>query len=269
MALIYMVYGKELRTSRLLKNGKMLCIPMDHGISSGPINGLQNIHRVIYQCERAGLTCILVNKGIIKTMPSPISIGLIVHMSGSTSLSPNPNKKVLIGSVEEAVRLGADGVSVHINIGAKEESDMLCDLGTISDKCDEWGMPLIAMMYPRGENIKHPYDPHVVAHAVRIGAEAGADLIKAVYTGDVDSFRGVVKSCPVPVVIAGGPKSNTDQEIIEMCAGAMEAGAIGVTFGRNIFQHSNPPAIIRALSEVIIQGKNVREAIVHLDSHKK
>jgi len=264
-----MVCGKELRTARLLRNGKMLCVPMDHGISSGPISGLENIHGMIYQCEKAGLTCILVNKGIIKTMPSPISIGLIVHLSGSTELSPNPNKKVLIGSVEEAVRLGADGVSVHINIGAKDESEMLRDLGTISDKCDEWGMPLIAMMYPRGENIKHPYDPQVVAHAARIGAEAGADLIKAVYTGDVDSFRPVVNSCPVPIVIAGGPKSSTDQDIIEMCAGAMEAGAIGVTFGRNIFQHANPPAIIRALSKIIMQGKNVQEAIVHLDNIKK
>ena len=269
MALAYMVCGKELRTARLLKGGKMLCVPMDHGISSGPISGLENIHGVIYQCEKAGLTCILVNKGIIKTMPAPISIGLIAHLSGSTTLSPNPNKKVLIGSVEEAVRLGADGVSVHINIGAKEESEMLHDLGIISDKCDEWGMPLIAMMYPRGENIKHPYDPQIVAHAVRIGAEAGADLIKAVYTGDIDSFKPVVKSCPVPVVIAGGPKSKTDQDLIEMCAGAMKAGAIGVTFGRNIFQHVNPPAIIRALSEIILKGKNVQEATIHLDSYKK
>jgi len=145
---------------------------------------------------------------------------------------------------------------------------MLHDLGMISDKCDEWGMPLVAMMYPRGENIKHPHDPQIVAHAARIGAEAGADLVKAVYTGDVNSFRKVIKSCPVPIVIAGGPKANTDQEIIGMCAGAMEAGASGVTFGRNIFQHPNPPAMIRALYTVIIEGRGVREAILHLDRHK-
>ncbi len=268
MVSLYMVCGKEIRIGRLLKNGKMLCIPMDHGISNGPIKGLENIHGMIYQCENAGLTCVLVNKGIIKTMPTPINIGLIAHLSGSTVLGPFPNKKVLIGSVEEALRLGADAVSVHINIGAKEESEMLHDLGMISDKCDEWGMPLVAMMYPRGENIKHPHDPQIVAHAARIGAEAGADLVKAVYTGDVNSFRKVIKSCPVPIVIAGGPKANTDQEIIEMCAGAMEAGASGVTFGRNIFQHPNPPAMIRALYTVIIEGRGVREAILHLDRHK-
>src|SRR5437899_952040 len=163
MVSLYMVCGKEIRIGRLLKNGIMLCSPMDHEISNSPINGLENIHGMIYQCENAGLTCVLVNKGIIKTMPTPINIGLIAHLSGSTVLGPFPNKKVLIGSVEGASRLGADAVSVHINIGAKEESEMLQDLGMISDKCDEWSMPLVAMMYPRGENIKDPHDPQTVA----------------------------------------------------------------------------------------------------------
>jgi len=121
------------------------------------------------------------------------------------------------------------------------------------------------MMYPRGENIKNPHDPEIVAHAARIGAEAGADIVKAVYTGDVDSFKKVVKSCPVPIVIAGGPKGNTDRDILEMCAGAMSAGAKGVTFGRNIFQHKNPPAMVRALNKIVIQGKTVREALKELD----
>ncbi|MGA8913406.1 MAG: class I fructose-bisphosphate aldolase family protein, partial [Nitrososphaeraceae archaeon] len=224
-----MVFGRDIRLSRILKNDRMLCIPMDHGISNGPIPGLENIHSVIYQCEKAGLTCVLVNKGIIKTLPRAIDIGLIVHLSGSTSIGPAPNRKVLMGTVEEALRLGADAVSVHINIGAKEEPEMLYNLGMISDKCDEWNIPLIAMMYPRGETIKNQYDPEIVAHTARIGAEAGADIVKSVYTGEVNSFRKVVKSCPVPIVIAGGPKAKTDKDIVEMCSGAMEAGAKGVT----------------------------------------
>jgi fructose-bisphosphate aldolase/2-amino-3,7-dideoxy-D-threo-hept-6-ulosonate synthase len=260
-----MVFGRDIRLSRILKDGKMLCIPMDHGISNGPIKGLEDIHNMIYQCASAGLTCVLVNKGIIKTMPRPLDIGLIVHFSGSTSLGPAPNRKMLMGSVEEALRLGADAVSVHINIGAKEEPEMLQKLGMISDKCTEWSVPLVAMMYPRGENIKNPHDPEVVAHAARIGAEAGADIVKAVYTGDPESFRRVVKSCPVPIVIAGGPKANTDQDILEMCAGAMSAGAKGVTFGRNIFQHKNPPAMVRALYKITIESKTTREALKQLD----
>lgn len=260
-----MVFGRDVRLGRILRDGKMVCIPMDHGISNGPIKGLEDIHGMIYQCAPAGLTCVLVNKGIIRTLPRPLDIGLIVHFSGSTSLGPAPNRKMLMGSVEEALRLGADAVSLHINIGAKEEPEMLQKLGMVSDKCDEWSVPLVAMMYPRGENIKNPNDPEIVAHAARIGAEAGADIVKAVYTGDVDSFKKVVKSCPVPIVIAGGPKANTDREILEMCAGAMSAGAKGVTFGRNIFQHRNPPAIVRALNKIIVQAKTVREALKELE----
>jgi fructose-bisphosphate aldolase / 2-amino-3,7-dideoxy-D-threo-hept-6-ulosonate synthase len=264
-----MVLGRDVRLNRILKNKKMLCIPMDHGITNGPIQGLEDVHSLIYQCENAGLTCVLVNKGILKTLPRPIAIGLIVHLSASTSLGPAPNRKLLLASVEEALKLGADAVSVHVNIGAKEEPEMLYGLGTVSDKCNEWGVPLIAMMYPRGENIKNQYDPEVVAHTVRIGAEAGADIVKSVYTGDTNSFRKVIRACPVPIVIAGGPKAKNDREIIEMCAGAMEAGAKGVTFGRNIFQHRSPPAIVRALSMVILEGKSSREAISYLDRKQK
>ena len=260
-----MVFGRDIRLARILNEGKMLCIPMDHGISNGPIKGLEDIHSVIYECSSAGLTCVLVNKGIIKSMPRPPNIGLIAHFSASTSIGPAPNRKILIGTVEEAIRLGADAVSLHINIGSKEEPEMLQKLGIISDKCDEWSVPLVAMMYPRGENIKNPHDPEIVAHAARVGAEAGADVVKTVYTGDPASFRRVVRGCPVPIVIAGGPKGNTDREILEMCEGAMMAGAKGVTFGRNIFQHKNPPTIVRALYKIIIEKRNVREAMKELD----
>jgi len=260
-----MVFGREVRLSRLLRDGKMLCIPMDHGISSGPMPGLEDIHGMIYQCEDAGLTSVLINKGIARSMPRPIKIGLIVHVSGSTSLGPAPNKKVLMGTVEEAVRLGADGVSVHINIGAKEEPEMLVKLGQVADQCDEWYMPFIAMMYPRGENIKNPHDPEIVAHTARVGAEAGADIVKTVYTGDPDTFKRVVRSCPVPIVIAGGPKAKTDEDVLEMTQGAMEAGSIGVTFGRNIFQHKNPAGMCRALAKIIFEKASVKEAMQEID----
>src|SRR5215831_4293387 len=180
-----MVFGRDIRLARIMKEGKMLCIPMDHGLTLGPIQGLEDTHSLIYSCEAAGLSCVLVNKGIAKSMPRPSSIGVIIHLSGSTSLGLAPNRKMLMGSVEEAIRLGADAVSVHINVGSKEEPEMLYKLGTISDKCDEWSMPLVAMMYARGENVKDPSDPEIVAHAARIGAEAGADIIKVVYTGEI------------------------------------------------------------------------------------
>ena len=233
---------------------------MDHGITNGPISGLEDVHRVIYDHQEAGLTCVLINKGIIKSMPRPPKIGLIAHLSASTVLGPSPNRKMLIGSVEEIIRLGADAVSIHLNIGSKEEPEMLQKLGTISDQCDEWSVPLIAMMYPRGENVKDPHDPGIVAHAARIGAEGGADMVKTVYTGDIDSFRTVVRSCPVPIVIAGGPKATSDAEIMQLCYDAMEAGAKGITFGRNIFQHKDPFMIIRLLTDIVMSGKTPEEA---------
>ncbi|HEY0579809.1 MAG TPA: 2-amino-3,7-dideoxy-D-threo-hept-6-ulosonate synthase [Candidatus Nitrosocosmicus sp.] len=260
-----MVLGKDVRLNRILKNGKMLCIPMDHGISSGPLDGIKDITRFIYDTEKSGLSCILLNKGIIKILPRPINIGLIAHMSASTSLGPDPNKKVLLGSVKEAIRLGADAVSLHINIGSQEEPMMLYSLGLIADECNKWSMPLIAMMYPRGENIKNPHDPSIISHAARIGAEAGADIVKTIYTGNTDTFREVVKSCPVPIVIAGGPKSNTNKDILELCYGAMQAGSIGITFGRNIFTHRNPKKLIKALYEIIIENKKYEEVLENLD----
>jgi fructose-bisphosphate aldolase/2-amino-3,7-dideoxy-D-threo-hept-6-ulosonate synthase len=260
-----MVLGKDVRLSRILKNGKMLCIPMDHGLSSGPLDGIKDITKFIYDTEKSGLTCVLLNKGIIKILPRPINIGLIAHMSASTSLGPDPNKKVLLGSIKEAIRLGADAVSLHINIGSREEPMMLYSLGLIADECNKWSMPLIAMMYPRGENIKNPHDPSIISHAARIGAEAGADIVKTIYTGNTDTFREVVKSCPVPIVIAGGPKSNTNKDILELCHGAMQAGSIGITFGRNIFTHGNPKKLIKALYEIIIENKKYEEVLENLD----
>jgi fructose-bisphosphate aldolase/2-amino-3,7-dideoxy-D-threo-hept-6-ulosonate synthase len=264
-----MVSGRDIRLNRITKKGKMVCIPMDHGITNGPIKGLEHTSDLIYQCEDSGLTAVIINKGIIKSLPKTTSIGLITHLSASTSLSPYPNKKVLIGNVADAIRLGSDAVSVHINIGAKEEPEMLEILGMVSDECDEWNVPLLAMMYPRGENIKNPYDPEIVAHVTRIGAEAGADIVKSVYTGDLDSFRSVVKRCPVPIVIAGGPKSKTDADILEMCSNAIEAGAQGVTFGRNIFQHDNPSSLVKALYEIIIDKKKYSEVLKNFGQRKR
>ncbi|KAF6242595.1 fructose-bisphosphate aldolase [Nitrosopumilus sp. b1] len=260
-----MVSGHQIRLNRILRKGKMLCIPMDHGISNGPIEGLEDPHSVIYDCEGHGLTSVIINKGILKTLPKPTKIGLLVHFSSSTSLSLSPNRKMLTGTVEEAIRLGADGVSLHINIGGAEEPEMLEQLGMTAEECHKWNMPLLAMMYPRGENVKNPHDPEIVAHVARIGAECGADIVKTVYTGDVDSFAKIVKSTPVPIVIAGGPKAKTDLDILQMTEDAMKAGAKGVTYGRNIFAHKHPQKIVGALSEIIFKKSSAKEAAKRLE----
>ncbi len=256
-----MVWGKSVRLNRITSNGRMLCIPMDHGVTIGPMEGLTDMDHIIKKVSDGGATAVLVHKGIIHSLRETPRVGMIMHLTGSTNLSLAPNRKVQVGFVEEAVRLGADAVSAHINIGCKEEQEMLEILGNLAHDCDIWGMPLIAMMYPRGENIKDPNNPEVVSHVARIGAELGADIIKTVYTGDPESFKNVVKGCSVPIVIAGGPKSETDRDVLEMACGAMKAGAIGVAFGRNVFQHNRPDAMVRALSMIVMQGKSVKEAL--------
>jgi DhnA family fructose-bisphosphate aldolase class Ia len=121
-------------------------------------------------------------------------------------------------------------------------------------------MPLLAMMYARGPNIKNEHDPDILAHIARLGAELGADVVKCNYTGDVESFKKVVKGCPVPVVIAGGPKAETDREVLEMVYGAMKAGGKGVSIGRNVFQHDNPTAMVQAIAKIVHENASVEEA---------
>ena len=261
-----MVFGKQVRLSRITKNGKMLCIPMDHSLTVGPIAGLEDPEQTIIQVAKGGATSFLVQKGIIRSLKKPVPIGMIIQLSASTSLGMAPNRKVLIGSVEESIRLGVDAISIHVNIGSKEEPEMLQQLGMVADSCDEYQMPFVAMMYPRGENIKDPSDPEVVAHAARIGAEAGADIVKAVYTGSPESFGEVVRKCPVPVVLAGGSKIDSDLELLRMTSGVMKVGAMGVTYGRNVFQHKNPGLIVRALRRVVIDKATPEEAMEVLKS---
>jgi len=187
-----------------------------------------------------------------------------MHVSASTSLGLTPNRKVHVGTVDEALRLGADAISVHVNIGCKDEPEMLMGLGNLSNQCDEMGLPLLAMMYPRGENVKDPYDPKLVGHAARIGAELGADIVKTVYTGHIDSFRKIVEDCPVPVVIAGGPKIESTAAVLRTVGEAVQAGAIGVSFGRNVFQHEQTQMIVKALSKIVLKRYPVEEVVSSL-----
>ncbi|WP_440952869.1 2-amino-3,7-dideoxy-D-threo-hept-6-ulosonate synthase [Methanococcoides sp. FTZ1] len=257
--------GKRIRIERIMhrESRNMVIIPMDHGMSDGPIRGVINIADSINKVAEGGADAVLMQKGMVYHGHRGYGhdVGLIVHMSASTSLGPDPNDKVLVCKVEEAMKMGADAVSIHVNIGSDTEADQLKKLGYVAEQCDEWGIPLLSMMYPRGKKITDPHDPEMVAHAARVGAELGADVIKTVYTGDPDSFRDVVEGCPVPVVIAGGPKTETDEQFLEMISGAMESGARGVAIGRNVFQHPDPTKITQAITQIVHKGLSVEDAL--------
>jgi fructose-bisphosphate aldolase/2-amino-3,7-dideoxy-D-threo-hept-6-ulosonate synthase len=256
--------GKTLRLGRILdpKTRRAVIIPMDHGVSAGPIAGIANIHKTMCQVAEGGATAVVVHKGVVQSLPEGFACqtGLIVHLSASTGLGRSPDSKTLVCTVEEALRLGADAVSVHVNVGAETEKEMLRDLGAVADDCMRWGVPLLAMAYPRGPNIKSQFDVEVVKHAARVAAELGADLVKTNYTGSPQSFREVVSGCPVPVVIAGGPKMGSDLEVLRMVKESIDAGGAGVSIGRNVFQHATVAGMTRAVAAIVVGGAGAEDA---------
>lgn len=257
--------GKGIRMERIIdrNTGRAVIVPVDHGITMGPIEGLVDMKATIDKVSQGGATAVVMHKGVVPYGHRSFGrdIGLIVHLSASTSLSPDPNSKVLVTSVEEALKMGADAVSVHINIGAETEGEMLRALGCTAQKCREWGMPLLAMMYPRGRKISSETSSEYVKIAARSAAELGVDIVKTNYTGSVESFREVTRGCPVPVVVAGGPRMETTEQILEMVRDSVEAGGAGVAMGRNVFQARDPVAMLRSISMIVHRGCSVQEAL--------
>lgn len=256
--------GKAIRLERIINrdSGRTVVVPMDHGVTVGPIAGITNMRDMVNAMAEGGANAVLGHMGL------PLhghrqhgkDVGLILHLSGSTVWSPDPNAKVLVNTVENAVKNGADGISVHVNIGAQNEADMLRDLGEVSVKCMEWGMPLLAMMYTRGKKFKSETSLAGVRHAARIAAEVGADLVKVSYTGSTASFRKVIEGCPIPVLIAGGEKAKNDTEILRAVRGSLDAGGAGVSIGRNAWQHKNPAGFVRAISAMVHENASVAQA---------
>jgi len=147
--------GKEIRLERIMDRNtcRAVIIPMDHGFTLGQIEGLRNMTEIVSAVSEGGANAIVLHKGMVKGghRKRGKDIGLIVHLSASTSMNPDPNDKVIVCTVEEAVALGADAVSIHINLGAPNESRMLESAGEVVRDCNRWGMPLLIMIYPRGK----------------------------------------------------------------------------------------------------------------------
>ena len=255
--------GKEIRLERIMdrNTGRAVIIPMDHGFTMGQIEGLCNMTRIVSAVSEGGANAIVLHKGMVKGghRKHGKDIGLIVHLSASTSMNPDPNDKVLVCTVEEAVALGADAVSIHINLGAPNESRMLESAGAVVRDCNRWGMPLLIMIYPRGRGVD-PTSPQAIGHCVRVAEELGADLIKTSYTCDPETFRRITAACSVPVMIAGGEKGG-DLETLTTIRDAIGAGAAGVCMGRNAFQRDDPARFIAAICRVVHEGRSPAEAL--------
>lgn len=260
-----MYLGKQIRLERIInrRSHKTVIVPMDHGVTVGPIAGLEDMRVTVNDMAEGGANAVLMHKGLIRCSHRGAGrdVGLIVHLSASTSLSENGNSKVLVGTVEDAIRHGADCVSVHVNLGDAEEGRMLADLGRIASDCADWGMPLLAMMYARGPKIKNGFDADIVAHCARVGAELGADIVKVSYPGTVEGFEKVTSACCVPVVIAGGERMDSTREFLSMVYDSIAAGGSGVSVGRNVFQHPRRRQLLQAMNAIVHEQKSLEEAL--------
>lgn len=254
--------GKMLRLNRLMHvDSKRFCIvPIDHGTTLGPIAGLEDAVKAITNIVDGGADALVLHKGLLRMAAQHPELArgkFLMHLSVSTALGPDPNYKVLVGTVEEAVKLGADGISIHVNIGTAFEAEMIKDFGKISAACMEWGMPLLAMMYCKKEAHK---DPEQIAHAARLGQELGADIVKVDYPGTIKGMERIVEGVQVPVVIAGGSKISPI-ELLRIVDDAMKVGAAGVSIGRNVFQHEDQRFITDIIGKLVHGELSLQECL--------
>ncbi|MFC5718942.1 2-amino-3,7-dideoxy-D-threo-hept-6-ulosonate synthase [Streptomyces gamaensis] len=251
--MVFTLTGKELRLARLSRpaDGRFLFVPLDHPVSDGPITNGLGFNRLVRSLVAGGADAVVVHKGRVRLIDPRLlrDCGLIVHLSASTAHAPDPNAKVLVGEVEEAVRLGADGISVHVNVGSPTEAQQLADLGRVAAACAHWGLPLLAMVYPRGPEVADPHQPALLKHVVNIAADLGADLVKTTWAEPMERMAEVVESSPIPVLVAGG--AGSDEDVTDFAHAAMSAGCAGLSAGRRVFGHPSPTDVCAALADIV------------------
>jgi class I fructose-bisphosphate aldolase len=252
------------------RSGRAFVVPMDHGIGMGLLLGLHDMRRTVSQLAGTGANAVVVHKGVARVIAGRLAgapdLGLMVHLCASTTLAPDPQEKRLVCTVQEALAHGADGVSIHVNIGAAPEAQMLHDFAEVAEQCHALKVPLLVMVYTQGPKLRAKFSEAFNAHCARVAYEVGADVVKVQYTGSPDSFARVVGAVPIPVLIAGGPKMDSERDLLRMVHESLQAGGAGICIGRNVFGADNVPALCRALAGILHDGLGVEEAIDLLHS---
>lgn len=246
------------RMHRIFKpDGRTLVVAMDHvGFMNAPLDGLMQPHKTVAECVAGGADAIMTTAGTAEACRDEIgSCGLILTI-------PSAAKPAVDKAAKHAVRMGADAVKVLVYpFQANPEPSILAQI-TLSHDCTAWGMPLLSETIPGGwgggEDMR---TPEVIAAGARVGAEAGADFVKTLSTSDPTKFDIVAKNCPVPVVILGGAKADSDKDLLESVKVALDHGASGVAIGRNIFSHKQPGRLVAALAALIHDDASVDEAL--------
>src|SRR5215467_6869805 len=187
--------GKALRLSRLVKadSTPLFVLPLDHTVTDGPFTDNQGYHALLEALATNGADAIVVHKGRLRQIQDSVyaKLSIIVHLSASTKYAPDTNHKYQIGGVEDCLRRGADAISIHVNVGSPTEDQQVAMLASVADACDRLGVPLLAMLYPRGEGIKAHPRVDVLAHAASLAVDLGADIAKLPLAGPVREMREV------------------------------------------------------------------------------
>lgn len=256
--------GKERRLRRILnrETGRSLVIAVDHGMALGAMTGIVDVGKTIRDLDATGkVDCWLMTKGIYTHAFDPAGDpGVILRASGGATIAgPDLTREGRTADAEEALMLGVDAMATTAFIGSEYEHETLIGMAEMATECRQWDLPLLGVIGLGKVNEDKKKDPQFIALGARVGAEHGADIIKTYYT-ETD-FDKVVAGCPVPVMIAGGPKCETDLDTLKMIHGALQGGARGIVMGRNVWQSPHPTALLSAVYGLIHQNIKVKEAV--------
>jgi len=252
-----MDWGLQNRISRIIKpnDGKGVMLAVDHGYFLGPTESLEQpkktIQPLLKYCDSLMLT-----RGILRTsVDARFSVPVVLRVSGGSSvIGQDLSNEKITTSVKDAIRLNVSALAMSIFVGTKNEHNTLVSLGHLVNEAEEYGIPVLAVTAVGKELEKR--DARYLSLSCRIAAEFGAHIVKTYYC---DNFEKVVDSCPVPVIIAGGPKLE-EHAALELAYNAVKAGAAGVDMGRNIWQSAYPVPMIRAVRAIVHGNVNVDEA---------
>jgi DhnA family fructose-bisphosphate aldolase class Ia len=246
------MYGKEIRLKRIFPGPKrrLFSVPLDHPVSMGPIDGIEELAPLAKELQEGGADLLIVTKGAVRELAPVLAPTTLVgiHVSASTSLGTTSNLKVLVGTAEEAVSLGADLLSVQVNFGVPEEPDMLRDLGVAADQCRRLGLPLLCMAYVKKANGGTPDE---LRHAARAAADTGADIVKTSYPGSRAEFASLCRTTPVPVLIGGGVRLDDEENFLRIVDESLAAGGAGICIGRNLFQRQPVGPLARRIATLL------------------
>ncbi len=252
------------RLSRIIKpkDGRTVMLAVDHGYFMGPTTGLEKLDEMVNPLLPYADTLMLTRGALRNYIDPTIDIPIVLRVSGGTSII---GKELLhegiVVSIEDAIRLNVAGIAFSITVGADFERDTLLGFTRVIDEAERYGIPVLAVTAVGKEMAK---DARYLSLASRMAAELGAHIVKTYFCKD---FEKVVDSCPVPIVIAGG-KKQPEREALKMASDAIEAGAIGVDMGRNIFQSTNPVAMIKAVRAIVHENATPKEAFDLFESEK-